>query len=103
MTDRGSTCEIEGITMQQESKSDRLPPQLDTRVQTFTQWWRETELELDVANCVRTPLFHYTDMAGLLGILRTETIWFTSIFHLNDPSELAYGIDIALGILEEQA
>jgi len=41
-------------------------------------------------------------MAGLLGVVTSEEIWFTSILHLNDPSELAYGIGIAIGILNEQ-
>jgi hypothetical protein len=81
----------------------QLNPQLMAAVKIFSDWWRARESELDIANQVREPLFHYTDMAGMLGILRTETIWFTSIFHLSDPSELAHTIEIALGILEEEA
>jgi hypothetical protein len=39
----------------------------------------------------------------MLGIISNEQIWFTSIFHMNDPSELAYGIQIALDILRDQS
>ena len=48
-------------------------------------------------------LHHYTDGAGLLGILQSGRIRMTSIFHLNDPSELRHGIEMACAALERQA
>ncbi len=53
----------------------------------------------DLINEVRQPLYHYTSMAGLVGMLQTQQMWLTSVFHLNDPSELAYGINVALEAL----
>jgi hypothetical protein len=41
------------------------------------------------------PLYHYTDAAGLKGIIEKKEIWFTSHRYLNDPSELTFGIDAA--------
>lgn len=38
-----------------------------------------------------TTLFHYTDMAGLLGILRERRIWATHFQFLNDREELEAG------------
>jgi hypothetical protein len=35
-------------------------------------------------------LYHYTDAPGLLGILRTNQLWASSIRHLNDALELEY-------------
>jgi Protein of unknown function (DUF2971) len=39
-------------------------------------------------------LFHYTNADGLLGILRDKVIWGTETTHLNDRSELEYGIEL---------
>lgn len=33
-------------------------------------------------------IYHYTDQRGLLGILKSRTLWATSVRHLNDTSEV---------------
>ena len=38
------------------------------------------------------PLYHYTDEAGLYGILKTGSLWLTDIYSLNDPSEFRHGV-----------
>jgi len=40
-------------------------------------------------------IFHYTDVKGALGILKSGTLWFTERAHLNDPVEIRYGRDTA--------
>jgi Protein of unknown function (DUF2971) len=80
-----------------------LNRQLQTLALEFSDWWDARGKKLDAANEVREPLYHYTNMAGLLGILSSEEIWLTDIFHLNDPSELGYGINMARDILEAEA
>jgi len=65
------------------------------------------ELEIFEVNCeailndysrhleAKTPpahIFHYTNAAGLHGILGTGTVWFTDVFKLNDPSEVVHGV-----------
>jgi len=35
-------------------------------------------------------LYHYTSLAGLIGIIRDKVIWASSIYHLNDASEFDY-------------
>src|SRR5262249_47970323 len=80
---------------------DSLNPELQQLAKEFSDWWTARASELDKA--VRKPLFHYTDMRGMLGIINSEQIWFTSIFHLNDPSELGYGIEMAVSVLHEEA
>jgi hypothetical protein len=45
-------------------------------------------------------LFHYTNAAGLLGILTTELIWATDTRFLNDPAEGLLGLDLVLDELE---
>jgi Protein of unknown function (DUF2971) len=44
-------------------------------------------------------IFHYTDDAGLRGILQTGTLWMTDIFYLNDPSELRHGCKPAVELI----
>lgn len=39
-------------------------------------------------------LFHYTSGEGLLGILRSKTIWASHLRFLNDARELQYGLDL---------
>ncbi|MCK9917270.1 DUF2971 domain-containing protein [Microbacterium ginsengisoli] len=38
-------------------------------------------------------VWHYTDPAGLVGIVSSRRLWATSTKLLNDPTELAYGLD----------
>jgi Protein of unknown function (DUF2971) len=38
------------------------------------------------------PLFHYTSVGGLQGIVGEKAIWATDIQYLNDSSELKYGV-----------
>jgi hypothetical protein len=48
-------------------------------------------------------VYHYTNDAGLRGILQSGRIWLTDIFALNDPSELRHGLSRATIILSEKA
>jgi hypothetical protein len=48
---------------------------------------------------LQTPprqIYHYTDAAGLLGILQTKSIWATDAHCLNDAQELRYGTQLAI-------
>ena len=72
-------------------------------VDEFRAWWKTHQSGLETANPVRSPLFHYTDANGLAGIIKNQEMWFTSTFHLNDPSELAYGNEIAHAILRKES
>lgn len=48
-------------------------------------------------------VYHYTNAAGLKGILESGTIWLSDIFSLNDPSELGHGFSQAVAILNAMA
>jgi hypothetical protein len=39
-----------------------------------------------------SPLYHYTNANGLIGILRSKTIWASSIHHLNDTQEYKHAV-----------
>src|SRR3989442_15987404 len=80
-----------------------LNAELRALLKEYSDWWDASSRALDAANAVRDPLYHYTDMAGLIGILDSQKLWFTHIQHLNDPTELVYGVRIATKTLEDEA
>jgi hypothetical protein len=50
-----------------------------------------------------TRIYHYTDVKGALGILQSGELWFTERAHLNDPTEICYGLSIACELFETAA
>lgn len=57
----------------------------------------DLQLRLPELNWLPLPerVFHYTDAAGLAGILGSKTIWATDYRFMNDSSELAYVREVA--------
>jgi len=54
----------------------------------------------------KTPpgvLYHYTNDAGLAGIVESGRLWFSDIFAQNDPSELRHGLGVAIDLLKSRA
>lgn len=51
----------------------------------------------------RRRIYHYTNDAGLRGILESGNLWFTDICSLNDPSELNHGFNVAFRELSRAA
>lgn len=80
-----------------------LSPALVAAAKEYDDWWKSVREFLDESEKIKAPLYHYTSMAGLVGILEKKSIWFTSMFHLNDPTELRYGIEVACSVLEQEA
>ncbi len=82
------------------------PPLTNERLlaacQEFGSWWEGRSRDIARENTITEPLYQYTDMNGLQGILASETMWFTNIFHLNDPSELSHGLEIGFEILGDE-
>jgi hypothetical protein len=50
-----------------------------------------------------TPLYHYTDVRGLSGILQDQAIWASNIHYLNDSQEFDYAVTLAKGVILERA
>ncbi|MBV9378878.1 MAG: DUF2971 domain-containing protein [Alphaproteobacteria bacterium] len=62
--------------------------------------WDAQQLEREQKESrVTVPLYQYTDWKGLCGIIESQSVWFTDYRHLNDPSELAHGVDVADDVL----
>ncbi len=56
---------------------------------------------VQVRNAIMAPLYHYTDRGGLEGIITAQQFWFTHYQHLNDDTEIQFGMDIAKAALAE--
>jgi hypothetical protein len=80
---------------------DPLPPNLAAGVDEFRNWSQNQLLTGEEATKITEPLYHYTDAGGLRGIVESQKIWFTSYLHLNDPSELIYGMNMVHRLLNE--
>ena len=62
--------------------------------------WDAQQLEREQKESrVTVPLYQYTDWNGLCGIIESQSVWFTDYRHLNDPSELTHGVDVAHDVL----
>lgn len=57
---------------------------------------------LDDESPVPDVIYHYTNAAGVKGILESGTLWLSDLTTLNDPSEITYGITRALPILQDR-
>jgi hypothetical protein len=54
-------------------------------------------------NAIMAPLYHYTNWAGLEGIITAQQFWYTHYQHLNDDTEMQFGMDVAKTLLKELA
>lgn len=77
-----------------------LPPVFSAAVEQFAAWSHRQLVMEAAATKITEPLYHYTDAAGLCGIVNSQRIWFTSYLHLNDPSEVIHGMDIVHQLLK---
>ena len=57
--------------------------------------------QLDEESPVPEIIYHYTNAAGLKGILESGILWLSDLTSLNDPSEIIYGFTRVLPILQD--
>jgi hypothetical protein len=46
------------------------------------------------------PLFHYTSEAAFVSIVKSQTVWFTSIYYMDDDQELSFGFGVFQELLK---
>ena len=86
--------------------SDMFPADMRAEISKFDAAADETMKSIGRALDARAPppiIYHYTNDAGLRGILESGKLWLTDIFNLNDPSELSHGFSHAVSILSNKA
>jgi hypothetical protein len=71
-----------------QSSKARLAPQIEKVLATFEDASNRRMTGANVANAPKEPLFHYTSEQALTSIIESEQFWFTSIYHMDDPTEL---------------
>jgi Protein of unknown function (DUF2971) len=49
------------------------------------------------------PLFHYTDLGGLQGIVENDDLWLTHSKYSNDNEEMSHGYGVAEEFIEEES
>ena len=78
-----------------------LPEALQGAPKEFDEWSRLQLLGDQNATTPNFPLFHYTDEAGIRGILSSSKLWCFSHLHQTDRAEFAYSLDIAREVIQE--
>ena len=85
---------------------DNIPADMRASISAFydraDEVTKELALELETETVPET-IYHYTDGAGLRGILESGKLRLTDIFYLNDPAELRHGVNYAIDALRAAA
>jgi hypothetical protein len=76
-----------------------LPTELARAITEYNSWIDNELKKEEEANKIGDTLYHYTNVAGLKGIIESESIWFTDFRHLNDPSEIEHGIELCRDVI----
>jgi hypothetical protein len=80
----------------------KLSPALEKAVRDFNASSTMRMAKANEEDEPTQPLFHYTNQAALIGIIESETFWFTSIYHMDDTEELAFGFKVHQALLAEK-
>jgi hypothetical protein len=72
-----------------------LPEPFRRAIGEYNEWADEVLRQEQEQTTVHDTLYHYTDGPGLVGILSSQTIRLTDYRHMNDPSELRHGLEVA--------
>lgn len=77
-----------------------LPPELLAAPLEFGAWSQEQLLSYQGRSTPTKPLFHYTDLDALKGIISNERLWCFSHLHQSDREEFAYSLAIARRVIK---
>jgi hypothetical protein len=61
----------------------------------FIEYLGKKEIDLTLQGRGPTPLFHYTNLDGLKGIIENQDLWLTHARYSNDEREITFGLSIA--------
>jgi hypothetical protein len=78
-----------------------LSPAFTAALRAYDRASRVRLRNVEVHNAVTAPLYHYTNRGGLEGIITGQQLWFTHYQHLNDDTEIQFGMDVAKATLAE--
>jgi hypothetical protein len=78
-----------------------LSPAFTAALRTYLRASRVRLRNAEARNAPTAPLYHYTNRGGFEGIITAQQIWFTHYQHLNDDTEIRFGMDVAKATLAE--
>jgi hypothetical protein len=87
-------------------KAPELPQEMQAEIDRFDQEAERIVVAfVGPMNSEPPPqaLFHYTNDAGLKGILESGALWLSDMLDLNDPSEVRHGFSLAVDALTAKA
>lgn len=87
--------------MTDPSQWKRLSPAFTAALRAYDRASLVRLRNAQVRNARTAPLYHYTDRGALEGIITAQQFWFTHYRHLNDDTEINFGMDLAKLILAE--
>lgn len=80
-----------------------IPAELQPAIEEYCRWQR-AHVETEQSRVrVSVPLYHYTGLNALHGIIGTESVWCTDYRHMNDENELSHGVEVAKSALARLA
>jgi hypothetical protein len=88
------------------TETSPIPPDMQAEIEKFDKEADAIIVSIGQALDATEPpplIYHYTNDAGLRGILESGKLWLSDIFNLNDPSELSHGFSHAMSILNAKA
>jgi hypothetical protein len=83
------------------AKQSVLAPQIEKALNAFQVACDQRMADANEANSPDEPFFHYTKEKALTSIIESEQLWFTSIYHMDDPEELKFGFNVVRSLLTE--
>jgi hypothetical protein len=80
-----------------------IPTELQPAIDEY-RLWQTAHVEAEQSRVqVLVPLYHYTGLNALWGIIGTESVWCTDYRHMNDKNELSHGVEVAQDVLARLA
>jgi hypothetical protein len=76
-------------------------PLADRQLEMLDHVAQEWTREFPLPEAEPPPLFHYTNAAGLVGIVEDQSLWASAIGHSNDLREIKCAYDIAMPQMAE--
>jgi hypothetical protein len=80
--------------------SENEPPPPGRAAHTLPQDWIALQRHVHRLPAQNALLYHYTTVAGLIGIIETKTLWATQLQYLNDHKEFRHAIELASSEIE---
>ena len=74
-----------------------IPAELQPAIDEYCLW-QTAHVEAEQKRVqVLGPLYHYTGLNALRGIIGTESVWCTDYRYMNDKNELSHGVEVGAG------